>query len=246
MEKLNIARMDSEQLSYKTKMALIDAIRSNGRDGKPLKLPNEDELSQQLGVSRNVLRDALMSLEEVGIVTRRRSKGTIANPKIANATCRLDTNPELMHLIEEAGYRSRAETVKLGFVSGPEPVLDAESGYLNVERLFYADDRPVAYCADHIAGKYIRVGGQAINELRNLTHYKFLEEYCHISMAYTMARIDAALPEPWLAQQLQIPAGEPVLIMDDSVYSYDHELVAHSNIWFRRGMLELKFLRKSW
>ena len=83
-------------------------------------------------------------------------------------------------------------------------------------------------------------------ELRELSHYKFMEKYCRVSMAYTMAHIDATLPEPWLAEQLQIPATEPVLLMDDYAYSYDHELVAHSTIWFRRGTLDLKFLRKSW
>ena len=74
MDELNIVRMNSQQLSYRTKMALISIIRENGKDGKPFKLPNEDELATRLGVSRNVLRDALMSLEELGFVTRRRSK----------------------------------------------------------------------------------------------------------------------------------------------------------------------------
>lgn len=245
MDKLNITRMDSEQLSYKTKMALIDTIRMNGTDGRPFKLPNEDELSQRLGVSRNVLRDALMSLEEVGIVTRRRSKGTIANPQIANASCRLDTDPELFHMIEEAGYRARVEAIKTGFVFEPEPVLPGDF-YLNVEKLFYADDIPAAYCADHISGKYANVSSDSAMELQQLSHYKFMEKYCRVSMAYTMAHIDAAQPEPWLAKHLQISTTDPVLLMDDYAYSYDHELVAHSTIWFRRGILDLKFLRKSW
>ena len=245
MDTLNITRMDSEQLSYKTKMALIDIIRINGTDGRPFKLPNEDELSQRLGVSRNVLRDALMSLEEMGIVTRRRSKGTMANPKIATAAGRLDTNPELFHMIEEAGYRPRVEAVRMGFVFEPDPALEGEF-YLNVEKLFYADDLPAAYCADHISGKYANVSSELALELRELSHYKFIERHCRVSMAYTMAHIDAALPEPWLAEQLQIPAAEPVLLMDDYAYSYDHELVAHSTIWFRRGILDLQFLRKSW
>lgn len=245
MDKLNITRMDSEQLSYKTKMALIDTIRLNGTDGRPFKLPNEDELSQRLGVSRNVLRDALMSLEEMGIVTRRRSKGTMANPKIATAVCRLDTDPELFHMIEAAGFQARVESVRTGFVFEAEPALETDF-YLNVEKLFFADDLPVAYCADHISGKYANVSNDSAMELRELSHYKFMEKYCRVSMAYTMAHIDATLPEPWLAEQLQIPATEPVLLMDDYAYSYDHELVAHSTIWFRRGTLDLKFLRKSW
>lgn len=245
MDHLTITRMDSEQLSYKTKMALMEIIRINGADGRPFKLPNEDELSQRLGVSRNVLRDALMSLEEVGVVTRRRNKGTIANPAIATATCRLDTNPELFRMIQDAGYRARSENVRLGFVSQPEPTLEGDC-YLNVEKIFYADDRPVAYCADHISGKFIPPGARDTAQLADLSHYKFMEACCSVSMAYTMAHIDAALPEPWLAQAMDLEPQEPVLLMDDFAYSYDHALVAHSTIWFKRGVLDLKFLRKSW
>lgn len=245
MDRLNITKMDSEQLSDKTKMALIDIIRTNGADGRPFKLPNEDELSRRLGVSRNVLRDALMGLEEVGIVTRRRSKGTIANPKMANAPGRLDTNPELFRMIEEAGYRPRAEAVRMEFVFEPEPILEGEF-YLNMEKVFYADDIPAAYCADHISEKYANLSKDSAMELRQMSHYQFMEKYCCVSMAYTMAHIDAVLPEPWLAEQLQIPTAEPVLRLDDHAYSYDHELVAHSTIWFKRGVLDLKFLRKRW
>ncbi len=246
MEQLHITRMDSEELSYRTKVALLDIIRENGKDGAPFKLPNEDELSQRLGVSRNVLRDALMSLEEMGVVTRRRSKGTIANPKIATAVCRLDTNPELFCAIRDSGYEARVETIRLGFVFEPDAVLEGDEMYLNVEKLFYADDLPAAFCADHLSGRLTAQAGENILALRDLSHYHFLETYCGTSLAYTMANIDATLPPPWLAELMQLEPGEPVLVMDDSGYNYDHELVVHSNIYFRRNLLHPKFLRKSW
>lgn len=246
MNNLNITRMDSDQLSHRTKVALMEIIRENGTDGRPFKLPNEDELSQRLGVSRNVLRDALMSLEEMGVVTRRRSKGTIANPKIANATCRLDTGPEVFRMITDAGYAARAETLRLGFVFEPDPGLEEEGMYLNVEKLFYANERPAAFCADHLSGRFAEQAGENILYLRDLSHFQFLEDYCGTSLAYTMANIDAILPEPWLMETMQLQAGEPVLFMEDFGYNYDHELVVHSCIYFRSNLLHPKFLRKSW
>ena len=245
--KLLITRVDNAQLSHKTRAALIEIIRQNAVDGKPFKLPNEDELSQQLGVSRNVLRDALMSLEQMGIVTRRRSKGTIANPQIVNFQGRLDTEPELFRTLKEVGYDVRVETQRLGFVFENDPIFGKDQDcYLNVEKLFYADGKPAAYCADRIIGSYAKLAKDSIFKLQQQSHYEFLEQNCHTTMAYTMANLDARIPEPWIAQILRTEENEPVLVMEDIVYNYDHEILVHSFIHFRRGVINIKFLRKYW
>ena len=242
-----IKRVDNEELSHKTKRALIDIICQNTDSDAPFKLPNEDNLSQSLGVSRNVLRDALMSLEEIGVVTRRRSIGTIANPKIAREHGRLDINPELMRMIREDGYTVRVETLRLGFVFEKEPALEGDNGcYLNVEKVFYADDEVVAYCADHIAGRYAEAAKDSILRLQDVSHYEFLEECCGTSMAYTMVSIDAVMPGRELRETMGLPEGVPTLKLDDLVYNLNHEIVVHSNIYFRSGALALKFLRKNW
>lgn len=246
-DSLNILRVDNKQLSYKTKMALTDLIRTSTEDGKPFKLPNEDELSHRLGVSRNVLRDALASLEEMGIVTRRRGKGTIANPSIANATCRLDTAPELFQSMEADGLSPRLESLNLGFVFKNDPVFGPDSNsYLNTEKLCWLGDVVAAYCIDHIAGRFAELARDSIFALQKLSHYQFLEQYCGTTMAYTMSHIDAIIPDAHVTELMRLKPGEPVLFMDDQVYNYDHEIVGHSMIYFRSGLLDLKFLRKNW
>lgn len=247
MDRLNISRVDNKQLSYKTKMALVDLIRSSSEDGKPFKLPNEDDLSRRLGVSRNVLRDALASLEEMGIVTRRRGKGTIANPAIANATYRLDTAPELFQALTESGCNPRMESLNLGFVFQNDPAFGPDSeSYLNTEKLFWVDDIVATYCTDHISGRFAELAKDSIFALQNLSHYQFLEQYCGTTMAYTMSHLDAIIPDEHVAKLMRLKPNEPVLFMDDYVYNYDHEIVGHSMIYFRGSLLDLKFLRKNW
>lgn len=243
---LKIKRVENEELSHKTKRALIDIICQNSTNGKPFKLPNEDELSKLLGVSRNVLRDALMSLEEIGVVTRRRSIGTIANPKIAQETTRLDINPELFQMLKEEGREVRVETLRLGFIFEPLPAFEGADSYLNVEKVFYADEKPVSYCVDRVCGTFAKRGEEHILELKDISHYKFLELYCQTSMAYTMAHVDAISPPAWLKEIFATKPNEAVLMMDDYAYNLDHEVVVHSNIYFRSGTVDLKFLRKSW
>ena len=244
---LHILRVDNKQLSYKTKRALLDLIRTSSQDNAPFKLPNEDELSRRLGISRNVLRDALASLEEMGVVTRRRGKGTIANPQLADNAFRLDTAPELFRSMEEAGYHPRIESLNLGFVFQNDPAFGPEStSYLNTEKLGWIDGVVAAYCTDHIDGRFAEPARDSIFKLQNMGHYQFLEQYCHTTMAYTLSHIDAVIPPPAVIELMHLGEHEPVLLMDDYVYNYDHEIVAHSTIYFRSGFLDLKFLRKNW
>ncbi len=246
-KKINIIPVENSQISYKTKCAVIDIIRENAVDGKPVKLPNEEELSKRLGVSRNVLRDVLISLEKIGYLTRRRSKGTIANPKIVNATCRLDIEPELFKNIKACGYKVCVETQFLGFVFEPDEILGSnEEGYLSAEKVFYADDVPISYGIDHISSRFTKSIGDNMLQLRTLSHYAFLQKYCNTTMAYSMGHIDVTMAEPWLKESLNLSDNEPVIVIEDEGYNHDHEMVVHSYMYYKKGALDLKFLRKSW
>ena len=150
-------------------------------------------------------------------------------------------------MIQDAGYTVRVDTLRLGFVFERDADL-AEGGdaYLNVEKVFFADESPVAYCTDHIAGHFARNAENAIMRLRDISHYEFLDRLCGTTMAYTMAHIDAVPADETLCEVLKVAPGDVLLRMEDFAYNYDHEVVVHSVIYFRRGYLDLKFLRKNW
>ncbi len=246
MDELNVVQMNSQQLSQRTKMALISMIQEKGKNGKPFKLPNEDELANRLGISRNVLRDALMSLEEMGLVTRRRSKGTIASPAVANAICRLDTDPELYPMIQRAGYTPGIKHIFLG--TDPNCTPEADGALLKTvsKKVFYADETPVALCIDRFPDLSIFAEKDLLQKMRDQTHKDTLENIYGTSYAYTMAHITATLADEEIAEHLEISPSSAVLFMEDFGYNYDHELVIRSTIYFRPGILDLKFLRKNW
>ena len=128
-----------------------------------------------------------------------------------------------------------------------DPVFGPDSNsYLNTEKLCWLGDVVAAYCIDHIAGRFAELARDSIFALQKLSHYQFLEQYCGTTMAYTMSHIDAIIPDAHVAELMRLKPGEPVLFMDDQVYNYDHEIVGHSMIYFRSGLLDLKFLRKNW
>lgn len=66
----SIWQLDNRQLSQKIKYALFENIKENIHGNELLKLPKEEVLAQQLGVSRNGLWDVLTVLEEDGYISR--------------------------------------------------------------------------------------------------------------------------------------------------------------------------------
>lgn len=65
-----------QSLVDRTLERLIDLIITM----KLTKLPNQDHLSKQFGVSRTVLREALAKLEFLNVLTPRPKIGTVVNP----------------------------------------------------------------------------------------------------------------------------------------------------------------------
>lgn len=244
-DKLVIKKLNNEQLSQRLKKALIDLIKENEQDGNLLKLPNETVLAEELGVSRNSLRDVLKVLEGEGYITRQRSKGTVANIEVVNATSRIDLKMELHDMIEEEGYKPSFKTQRIEFMETLDPVFGkSEKRFLQIEKVFYADDIPAVYCIDRVADSYAKRGENEISLLKEISLYNFLENYCNTSIEYVLAGIEVSVPPKNIAECLEIPLDIPILRLDDIGYDYNHGHVIHSNLYFKSGVLNLNILRK--
>ena len=68
--------MQKENLSQRTAETLKKMIVEEQKYKYGEKLPNENELSQELGISRTTLREAIRTLISVGILVVKRGKGT--------------------------------------------------------------------------------------------------------------------------------------------------------------------------
>ena len=92
------------KLSEKTAEHLYEQIAAEGRYPPGSKLPNENELSAQLQVSRTTLREAISFLVAQGVLEIRRGKGTFV----------ADTLPDAgLALADLSGLRSRVRAKDL-------------------------------------------------------------------------------------------------------------------------------------
>jgi GntR family transcriptional regulator len=137
-----------------------EALRTwlqTGRHRPGDRLPPEQELSSQLGVSRGTLRTALRRLEESGEIVRRQGSGTYVGR--ANTTT-LDEGLEKLVSYSELARRRGVE-IALGELSieerpvgkGLAEVFDAEPGTLatHFTRVLVLDGRPGAWMRDVVS-----------------------------------------------------------------------------------------------
>lgn len=234
-------------LSQSTKLAIINMIRENAIPGVPYKLPNEGELAATLSVSRNVLRDSLMSLAEMGLITRRRGRGTIANTDLANAKCRIDIDPEIFIAFRDSGYSPTIHSCNLAFVPEADPVFSAKlSGYLLSEKIITANGVPAAYVKDRIVASILPSDTDVIAKLQATSHFDFLKKYCNEPIIYSLSAVKAVLSEDWFNRAMGLSEPEPILVLDEIGYGYDYRVLLHSFIYYRSSLFDLRFLRKSW
>src|SRR5579871_6177632 len=69
-------RLENAPLAERARAALLDAILQRRF---VTRLPSEDVLAAMLNVSRTTIRSALQSLEEHGVISRKRAVGTTIN-----------------------------------------------------------------------------------------------------------------------------------------------------------------------
>ena len=84
--------MQKENLSQRTAETLKKMIVEEHKYKYGEKLPNENELSQELGISRTTLREAIRTLISIGILVVKRGKGTYVSEEIDQYAQEIDIN----------------------------------------------------------------------------------------------------------------------------------------------------------
>ncbi len=89
------------------KFHLLDLIRAGKlpTNGKPNKLPSENELVGILDASLLTVREALKSLEFEGFISKRHGTGNFYHQSVLDLKLRIDLIADFTHLLEDAGYK---------------------------------------------------------------------------------------------------------------------------------------------
>lgn len=137
--------------SSRARDALLRAILSSRfPEGR---LPAEDELARQLGVSRTTVRTALRSLEEHGVVKRTPGLGTSVHERMSPSVVALQRLIGFADLIREQGHEV-SYTPAMRIVEDVCEIVSAalrltgKTECYEVERLLFADGQPAVWALD--------------------------------------------------------------------------------------------------
>ncbi|MFT4210686.1 MAG: GntR family transcriptional regulator [Microbacterium sp.] len=126
--------------------ALLGVVRQAAASGEAL--PNEYDLAERIGCSRQQVRNALSALEAAGILRRRQGAPTTVDPLGLQMSVRLEDQFEHTELLARLGHRASVELLENEPARLPARIaallgVPESAPALRTLKRWSADDRPV-------------------------------------------------------------------------------------------------------
>ena len=218
-------------LYYQIELQLREAIES-GRYRAGDRLPTESELRRQYGVSRITVRTALHRLEEDGLVSTKRGRGTFVTDQ-AGIGSQIERNSSRLMAFEEDLRRTGADPrVDVLAVERLVPsqriaaLLEVAAGteVQRVRRLGWVGAIPLWLESRYFAAPIGDLLAETDLEATSVTAR--LEALAGRPVTHSRLRISAGAATTDQAHQLQVKPGDPVLINEFTVYAGERPIEA--------------------
>lgn len=234
-------------LSTQTQQYLLELVEG-GTYQPGEQLPSEKELAVQLGISRSTLREALLNLEQEGVVLRKHGIGTFVAPgyghRLEGGLERLESIMELAARQEQEAQVSDLEIVMVKASSDLAERLQVLAGeeLTSIRRVIVVDGRPVAYMADYVAPAILSpteigesFGGSVLDLLRE-KHGPLISQ--------ALANIVAINADRFLTRKLQVKARQALLLLEETLYTEQGAPVEFSRNYFVPDFFQFHVVRR--
>lgn len=218
-------------LYYKVEMQLREAIET-GRYRAGDRLPTEKVLQETFGVSRVTVRTALHRLEEEGLISTQRGRGTFVTTQ-GDESKRIERHTARLHSFEEdikfQGGEPTIEVLAVERVPAPQrmaALLDISEGteITRIRRVGWVGEEPL-----WVESRYVHPGfdaALATSDLHTVAISEALESGAGVRIDNSRLRITAARATKDQASSLRIRADDPVLINEFATYAAERPIEA--------------------
>lgn len=224
-----LEQLGSTPLAERVGTAILDAILA---ERFVHRLPNEDDLARMLKVSRTTVRAALQSLEQDGIITRRRSIGTTINSHVRRSALALQRLVSFADLLEERGHKVRVEAVRSRVEQTPDDMRAAFGSDLPAgpvfltDTTFSADGHPAIYIRDVVPWQLLE-DGTALPPPGDPAKFDFARPYLVKPVQHAVAEIRPVIKKEG-STRLPIADGTAFTRLLERHYAPDGQLMAVS------------------
>jgi GntR family transcriptional regulator len=236
---MTIDRNSNTPLHKQAEQYLRELIVSDKyKNGKLL--PNEVELSEQLSISRNTLRQAINKLVNEGMLIRKRGIGT----RVAIHNIYSEANNWLSFSQEMRILGIKIENFEL-HISKQKPTHEARSFFsveseeikvLKMERLRGKEDFPFVYFVSEFNPVIPLNGMENFNE----PLYDILKNQYHIVVKNSREEISAIQATEFLADKLDVEEGSPILQRKRFVSDIEGRPIEFNIGWYRADSFTYK------
>jgi GntR family transcriptional regulator len=181
------------------------------------KLPNEVDLSRELGVSRSTMRQAINKLVYEGLLIRKKGAGTIvADITIASKAGNwMSFSQEMKALgIDVRNYELHISWEKPSMELCRFFEIEENVKVLKLIRLRGNPEFPFVFFISYFNPRIGMMG----NEDFSRPLYEILEKDYHIIVKVSKEEISAQLADNYLSEKLEIKQGEPILKRKRFIY----------------------------
>lgn len=181
-------------------------------------VPSERELARIHRVSLMTARHALASMEQDGVVERRRGVGTfVSTPRIHFNKLMSYTEQMTSRNLSAASQVLFAKIVEDGEEATARLSLPPKSRIIKIERLRHAAGEPFALEICHLsAGQF---PGLLDAPLDHESLFAVLKRNYKVELGYADEEVDATAADPRTADLLEISRREPLLRIRQVIYS---------------------------
>ncbi|MGY1455816.1 GntR family transcriptional regulator [Streptomyces sp. SS8] len=202
--------------------------------GAPLRLPTEERLAEHYGVSVLTMRQALKELENEGLISRHRRRGTFIEP-----SARSGSPVRLLGSVDAiVAQQSGEETVLLGHSAGPVPGELAEYFPGLAEAVAYRRLRrdretgePTNWAENLVRPEL--AGRIDLEDLARWPMTKVLRDAVGVRISRITDTVQARLADPETAELLQVPLLSPILHYTGVTYDESGRVVDVARIHYR-------------
>lgn len=222
----------------------LTELISNGTYVVGDRLPNEDEMSEKFAVSRATVREGYRALIDAGYLSRIHGKGTFVT-RVPQRHA-LDLNVSYTAMIQAAGFTPSIRIVSQRVHPADDGDrarlrLDGGAEVIVVERVRFADDRPVVYSVDRLPLDIVPEEARG-NLAPSL--FDMLETLKH-GVRNGRAKLLPVLAGARESEQLQVNEGVPLLYFDEVDFDENGTPVMASFEWHTSDVFEMWLNRKA-
>lgn len=237
---------DGSSLALKARDTLLRAIlRQQFATGR---LPAEDELARQVGVSRTTIRAALQSLEQHGLITRTPRRGTIVHERMSPSLVALQRLISFAELLREQGHEV-SYAPSLRSTTDPDPVvcstlgMDLGTECYEIERLIYADGQPATWAID-VFPRSSFVHPLEMTDGFPASPFDMDQSLLVEPIDHSVAQILPHMPGDELVAKLQLDPTQPCILLREVHYSARGTPVGFSAIHVNDRFVRFELLRQ--